>query len=329
MENLSVSTVRSKIASRWPHRWAMAVASMTFVLICVGGLVTTQDAGMAVPDWPNTYGYNMFAYPLSAWLYGPFDLLIEHGHRLLGSLVGLLSIGLCIVAWMKEHRIWVRWMSVGLLFAIIFQGLLGGFRVLFDARTIAMIHGVSAALVFAFAISIVVITSRQWLDKSVLRGGSHGFRWLSLGLTLASVIQLVLGAQLRHVQPWTKPSAFTGLVHLHLTFAIIVTLLVFMTTLISRNRLNRHLSGIGWPICTLLVLLMGQIALGIGTWIANYALPWIDAHPFLARYTIATKGYWESWIVTGHQATGSLIIATALVLTLRVWRRTKNIESVN
>ena len=69
--------------SRWPHRLAVLLCCATFPLIWVGGLVTTYDAGMAVPDWPTTYGYNMFSYPLETWLYGPWDLFIEHGHRLL------------------------------------------------------------------------------------------------------------------------------------------------------------------------------------------------------------------------------------------------------
>ncbi|MFM7846796.1 MAG: hypothetical protein ACKPEY_21530, partial [Planctomycetota bacterium] len=78
----------------WPARCAVLLRAVTLVLISVGALVTTYDAGMAVPDWPTTYGYNMFAYPWQTWLSGPFDLLIEHGHRLLGSLVGFIAIGL-------------------------------------------------------------------------------------------------------------------------------------------------------------------------------------------------------------------------------------------
>ncbi len=307
--------------SPWTHRWALAVALTIFPLISVGGLVTTQDAGMAVPDWPNTLGYNMFAYPLSSWFYGPFDLFIEHGHRLLGSLVGLLAIGLFIVAWRNEPRTWVRWLCGLLLLAIILQGSLGGFRVLLDARTLAMIHGCAASLVFALSSAVVVVTSSWWRAEDFSVANRPWFSWLTLALTISAYTQLILGAQLRHVQPWTKPASFMGLVHLHLTFAAIVSLLVFAVAFTSRYRVNRQLKGIGWPILALLVLLVVQVALGLGTWIANYALPWIDTHPLLARYTIATKGYWESWIVTGHQATGSLIIATALVLTLRVWRR--------
>jgi cytochrome c oxidase assembly protein subunit 15 len=312
--------VKPSTASPWTHRWAMAVAITIFPLIWVGGLVTTQDAGMAVPDWPNTNGYNMFAYPLSAWIYGPFDLFIEHGHRLLGSFVGLLAIGLCGVAWRNEPRAWVQRLCFLLLVSIVAQGLMGGFRVLFDARTLAMIHGCTGPLVFALATSIAVVTSDWWHRESSPKAPSMGLRWLVIWLAGSAVIQLILGAQLRHVQPWTKPSSFVALVHLHLTFAAIVSVLVVGVAFASRLRGNRRLSGIGWPIFTLVVLLVVQIGLGLGTWIANYALPWIDLHPELARYTIATKGYWESWVVTGHQATGSLIIATAMILVLRVWR---------
>ena len=82
--------------SRLPHRIALLLAAVVFPLIWVGGLVTTTDAGMAVPDWPNTYGYNMFSYPLESWLFGPFDLMVEHGHRLLASLAGVISIALVL-----------------------------------------------------------------------------------------------------------------------------------------------------------------------------------------------------------------------------------------
>ncbi len=154
----------SSTSNRKPFFAAMAVAFPMFFLIWLGGLVTTQDAGMAVPDWPGTYGYNMFAYPLSAWLYGPIDLCVEHGHRLLASFVGLLSIVFCVVAWRFEPRRWVKWIAIGLLLCIISQGILGGLRVLMDARTLAMIHGCFAPLVFAFACSAVLVTSKSWRD---------------------------------------------------------------------------------------------------------------------------------------------------------------------
>src|SRR3954453_2556847 len=87
------------VRSPWPHRLAVVLAAATFPLLWVGGLVTTTKAGMAVPDWPSTYGYNLFLYPWETWLYGPGDLFIEHGHRLFAALVGLLTIVLVVLTW--------------------------------------------------------------------------------------------------------------------------------------------------------------------------------------------------------------------------------------
>jgi heme a synthase len=148
-----------------PWFWGWAVTLFTFPLIWVGGLVTTHDAGMAVPDWPGTYGYNLFMYPVSAWLYGPFDLFIEHGHRLLGSFVGLLSIALCVAAWRVDARVWYRWACVGLLVAVICQGLLGGVRVVLDARTVAMLHGCGGPMVFALATFLALSASSDWKGR--------------------------------------------------------------------------------------------------------------------------------------------------------------------
>jgi heme a synthase len=311
---------------KWAHRWSWAVALTIFPLIWVGGLVTTQDAGMAVPDWPGTYGYNMFAYPVSAWVYGPFDLMVEHGHRLLGSLAGFLVICLCIAAWVDEPRRWVRWLCVGLLASIIAQGLLGGARVVFDARTLAMIHGCTGPLVFALAAAVVTVTSSWWKrdDKVIVARG--WFAWMTVGLFGASVVQLALGAQLRHIQPWASPSFFTTLVHTHLTMALLVLVMVIVVLAVSATKQYRGLEGIRGLRLVIFGLLIVQILLGCGTWIANYALPLAGSAPILSSYTIEIQGYWESWIVTGHQATGSLIIVSALVFALRVWRQTKRTQ---
>src|SRR3954469_10732934 len=118
-------------SSAWPHRLAVALALIIFPLIWVGGLVTTYDAGMAVPDWPGTYGYNLLRYPWQTWLAGPWDLFIEHGHRLLGAAAGLLAIALVAAVRLTDCRRWFvvsAWAALGL---VIIQGLLGGARVLF------------------------------------------------------------------------------------------------------------------------------------------------------------------------------------------------------
>lgn len=308
--------------------WAWLAACSIFPLIWVGGLVTTHDAGMAVPDWPGTYGYNLFLYPLSTWLYGPFDLLIEHGHRLLGSWVGFLVILLCISAWKSKVSLWYRWACVGLLVAVIAQGLLGGFRVVLDERTIAMLHGCGGPLVFAYATFLAIAASSDWQSKATATIEPRGLWRMSWVLLAGCIIQLVLGAQLRHALPSTTPVGFMSMVHLHLTFAVLVTCAVLgVRFLVSRQPYNKE-RALRTPANALIGLLLVQLSLGIGTWIVNYALPWSESMPSLARYVISAKGYWESMLVTAHQATGSLLIAFSTWMICRVGRRQKTLVQI-
>src|SRR5436853_6904454 len=113
---------RQQRESRWPHRLVVALALVTFPLIWVGGLVTTYDAGMAVPDWPGTYGYNLLLYPWTTWIAGPWDLFIEHGHRLLGATSGFITIGLVVTAYATKQSPAVRIATVVALLLVISQG---------------------------------------------------------------------------------------------------------------------------------------------------------------------------------------------------------------
>lgn len=303
------------------HALAVILTVAVFPLIWVGGLVTTYDAGMAVPDWPGTYGWNMFAYPISTWLFGPFDLLVEHSHRLLGSLAGFLSIGLVIAAFRYDRRGWFRWWSVGVLLAVIAQGALGGARVVLDQRTFAMIHGCTGPLFFAMATATAVMSSRWWLARSQMQATAPGSRlaWLASILAIASYCQLILGAQLRHVTAAISHTTFMAFVHSHLTLAGLVGLLALGLAGFSLARRDVP-AKISRPAGLLAAVVMLQIGLGIGTWIVNYALPWSETTAGLAGYTILSKGFWESLIVTAHMATGSLIISLATVAALRAWR---------
>src|SRR5437762_7781702 len=113
----------------WLNHFAWLTATATLLLICSGGMVTSKGVGLAVPDWPTTFGYNMFFFPFSKWLGPRFGgIFYEHGHRLAASAVGLLTIILTLWLWLKEERRWVRWLGVGALFAVILQGVLGGLR---------------------------------------------------------------------------------------------------------------------------------------------------------------------------------------------------------
>jgi len=313
------------------HRLAIVLTVVVFLLIGLGGLVTTYDAGMAVPDWPGTYGWNMFAYPPSTWLYGPFDLLIEHTHRLWATLAGLISIGLLIAAFRWESRLWFCCWTLAVLAVVIAQGLLGGVRVLMDERTAAMMHACMAALFFAMATATAVMSSRWWVElpagpsadnPSEIPKRSQSGRavvWTATILVIVSYLQLIVGAQLRHVTALVRPKIFTGFVHMHLTLAMLVVILTVV--LAAFSLLNRRMRAKLSPAALLLILsVFAQVALGIVTWIVNYALPWPEMTDVLAAYTINAKGYWESLIVTAHVATGSLIIGLATVIALRAWR---------
>src|SRR5438094_7839178 len=140
---------------------ALLTAIATFPLIFMGGLVTSHGAGMSVPDWPNSYGYNMFLFPPRLWIGG---ILYEHTHRLMGTVVGMLSIALAIVAWKTEQRRWVRWLATSVLGAVIFQGVLGGLRVVLVKLDLAIIHACFAQAFFCLTALTVVVTSKWWID---------------------------------------------------------------------------------------------------------------------------------------------------------------------
>ncbi|MEO8271937.1 MAG: cytochrome oxidase assembly protein, partial [Aureliella sp.] len=230
-----------------------------------------------------------------------------------------LSIGLVIAAFRYDNRAWFRWWCVGVLLAVIAQGALGGARVVLDQRTFAMIHGCTGPLFFAIATATAVMSSQWWLSPQPSVGATRGVAWIATLLVATSYSQLILGAQLRHVTAAVSHTTFMAFVHTHLTLAGLITLMTLC--LVGFAMASRDCeSRIRRPSSLLLLVVLVQIGLGIGTWIVNYALPWSETTKTLAAYTIAAKGFWESLIVTAHMATGSLIISLACVVALRAWR---------
>jgi len=181
------------------HRLALVTAAATFPLIFMGGLVTSHGAGMSVPDWPNSYGYNMFTFPPSIWLSKQAGgIFYEHSHRLMGSLVGLLSIALTVCAWMTEGRRWVRWLATGVLGAVIFQGVLGGLRVVLVKLDLAIVHACVAQAFFCLATLVVVVTSKWWLAPPPAPVADRGVFRLAGALVVIVYLQLIAGATMRH-----------------------------------------------------------------------------------------------------------------------------------
>src|SRR3954471_3437748 len=166
------------------HLLAVLTACATFPLIFMGGLVTSHGAGMSVPDWPNSYGYNMFLFPPRFWVGG---ILYEHTHRLMGTVIGFLSIVLAVYAWKVEERQWVRNLALAVLGAVIFQGVLGGLRVVWVKLDLAIIHACFAQAFFCLTALMAMVTSRWWIESAPMEAGQWRSRLVVLGLIATSV----------------------------------------------------------------------------------------------------------------------------------------------
>jgi cytochrome c oxidase assembly protein subunit 15 len=318
------------LPSRVPHRVAIILACVIFPLIWAGTLVTTSDAGMAVPDWPGTYGYNLFLYPLREWFFGPWDLFVEHGHRLLGALAGMVAIGLVFASWYGEPRKWVFGFSAVILAAISFQGVLGGARVNLDERVLAKFHGCFGPATFAAVVAFCVVTSRWWHRAESLRAsGTADFRpasvgkWLlqtAIALVVVSYFQLFLGASIRHINDVASPVYFQILVVAHLITAAVILLGALVLVVQS---LDSHYCGLGFRRWTAAatILVVGQILLGITTWVVRFNWPvWFENIPTTANFVVPEKTMSQVNLITAHAAVGSLVLAVFTVLAIRSLR---------
>src|SRR5437667_7843025 len=199
--------------SRWPHRLAVITAGATLLLIFVGGLVTNTGSALAVPDWPTTFGYNMFLYPWSAMVGGVF---YEHSHRLIGSVVGLLTLALAAALWRRGGRL--RTLGLVAAVAVAVQGLLGGLRVVLLQDVLAIVHGCLAQIFFALLAVIVLLTSRH--ARAPLAPIAPSTRSLAIAAAVVAYAQIVLGALVTHA----------GIVDLHLVGAAAVFMIVPVVT---------------------------------------------------------------------------------------------------
>ena len=276
------------------HRLALALCAATFVLILIGGLVTNTGAALAVPDWPTTFGYNMFLYPPSKMVGG---ILYEHSHRLLGAAVGILTVALGVTLWLSERRRWLRWLGVAALLAVTLQGVLGGLRVVFVEDAIAIVHGSLAQAFFGLAVCLALFTSPTWAVAPVRSSDAALLRRLSLLTTGVAYLQIVFGAFLTH---------FGARLDGHLAGAVALALLV--PALALRVRRHGDRPELVRPARGLLALLMLQIFLGLGAYAARFtglALP-------LAPYSVLA-------FPVAHRLTGGLLLGASLLLTLRCY----------
>src|SRR6267154_6433496 len=196
-ENSAVIPIRRNY-NKWLNRFAWLTCFATVLLICSGGMVTSKNVGLAVPDWPTTFGYNMFLFPVSRWVGG---ILFEHTHRLMGSVVGFLTIILTVWLWVREDRRWVRNLGVIALVGVILQGILGGLRVPMMKDEIGIFHACVAQAFLGLLVVIALATTRFWqvMDcRASVSDANPMVARLALAITIAIYMQLGLGATMRH-----------------------------------------------------------------------------------------------------------------------------------
>jgi heme a synthase len=289
--------VKVSSVSLWPHRLAVITACATFPLLFIGGLVTSKGAGLAVPDWPTTFGYNMFLYP---WSKMAGNIFYEHSHRLVASAVGFLTIALALSLWLQEPRKWLRWLGVAALALVVVQGVLGGLRVTLLEHSLAIVHASLAQAFFALTVSLALFTSKEWREKiaEVPLADYGRLRRLAAVTTGLIYLQVMFGAVLRH----------TGLrLDAHLLFAALVTLhVVLLTVRIFKDHSDhRRLTR---PALFLSAMLLVQLFLGTVSYLGKFTT--ILRMPIDATVVLTTT----------HLAVGALMLVTSLVLTLRFYR---------
>lgn len=298
--------------------FAVVTTATIFLLLVTGGLVTGLEAGLAVPDWPNSFGHNMLLYPVSQMKGGVY---YEHAHRLFGMLVGLNAFTLAAICWRHEPRGWVRGLATAVLVMVCVQGLMGGLRVtgtltisqdaslLRPSTLLAIAHGVFGQVVFATVALIAAVTSATWVSPSapLLAPAGAGTRTAALLAPIALLFQLFLGAAYRHLQvpPTEAGKSITHPVwamHGHLGFAIVALIVVLLAASRMSGAARAHdacrpLGRVGGAMAVVVAL---QVALGFVAW----------------GTVIMRKGpaipLWEVISTSAHQATGALLLMLAV-----------------
>src|ERR1051326_5748735 len=288
----------NKYPNCWLHRFACLLALATFLLIVAGASVTSHRAGLAVPDWPTTYGEFMFSFPMSKWV---GNILYEHGHRLIASAVGIFTIILAIWLVRVEPRRWVRRLGIAALAAVIAQGVLGGLTVKFMLPpSISIAHASLAEAFFCITVALAFVSSERGTHPSPATEAPNArlVQRFALLSTAAVYTQIILGAAIRHAE--------SGL-FLHIAGAIavfvcvIACLFVVLFTVKQRGFLRHAILLLG--------LVTAQIAVGLVTMMVRV--------PKNAEGQLTAV---QTLVPTVHLALGALILATSLGVVLKTYR---------
>lgn len=291
------------------HRYTKFLAGCTILLILAGSLVTSNGAGLSVPDWPTTYGWNLFTFPPSMWV---ANIFYEHGHRLIASAVGFLTVLLVIWLWLSDAAPWVRRTGAAALSAVIAQGILGGVTVLFFLPpAVSTAHAALAEIFFCVIVSLALFTSPGWnephatVDDRRLRG------WAT-ATTLVIYAQILIGATMRHTGaglaipdfPWmfghVIPDRWSQAVAIHFAHRLGAIAVVIATASLAAHIWRHHASRpqLAVPAVLLLLLVLAQLTFGALNVLSGL----------------------RPWVNSAHVVVGALVLTTSLVVTLRSWQ---------
>lgn len=308
----------------------------TFLLIVVGGLVTSKGAGMSVPDWPTTYGYNMFLFPYSKWVGGVFW---EHSHRLLATGIGLITLVLASVAFFKEKRAWVRWLAVAAVVGVITQGVLGGLRVTLYKDQIGIFHALLAQSFFGLLLVIAAVTGRKFISGAWFADqAAASLRWLVLVGLLLTYFQLGVAATIRHQHaalairdfpaaygqliPNTSPEA---LAQINAARAADKIAPVSVSQILLQ--LTHRAGAVALLIVVILVAVRSIQITPLGHWMRSWSLLWVGGillQILLGGITIWTNKAAD--VATAHMTLGALLTGFVLLFTFRLFCAAKTNE---
>jgi heme a synthase len=280
------------------HRFACFLAGWTFLLIIAGALVTSNDAGLSVPDWPTSFG-SLYKIPRMVG-----GVRFEHTHRMIAQMAGLLTIILAIWTWRADRRRWMKYLGIAALGTVIAQGVLGGLTVLFYLPPlVSSAHAALAQTFFCLTVAIAMFTGPRWVEE-VPQVDPDTHRPTLITLSLLSIfvlyVQLILGAMFRHHGMSWWPHVLNALV-----VAIVLT-----WTAIRALSLYSKIEAVRRPAILLLALLITQLCLGFLAFLTRVAWGHDAVQPELPM-VLST---------VAHVAVGALLLATAVILAIQVWR---------
>jgi cytochrome c oxidase assembly protein subunit 15 len=290
------------VPGRGTALFAAVVAAWTFLLLFAGGMVTSREAGLSVPDWPLSYGHVVNP---PGWTEAP-SVFWEHSHRLLGWVLGMAAIALAVVLQRTDPRPWMRRLGWIALALVVVQGVLGGFRVQFLLHYLAAIHGSLGQGLFGLLVAVALFASPGW------RGGPAAVPWeserrlrrVTFAAAVALYLQVVIGAVIRHSR---LGHSFLHVLP-HLAWGLVCGALGIVA-MVEGLRASVRAPALQAPAMALGFGVVLQLLLGLGAYAAN-----------VSGVEEAARPPYQFWTATLHQAAGAALLAAAVVLHLRARR---------